>query len=74
MHMVVLYSSLLTYRGPVGIQLCCNGNGWNPFTTHATLPPQTFIIIVTLGARSGPAGPQTFPRRASPGVERRYNS
>lgn len=29
-------------------------------------PPGTFIIVVTLGARSGPGGPQTFPWRASP--------
>lgn len=64
--MVVLYSSLLTHRGPVRIQLCSNGDGWNPSTTHAALPPQAFIIIVTLGARSGPTDPQTFLRRASP--------
>lgn len=62
-RMGVLYSSLLTYRSPVGIQLRCSGSGWNP----STAPPQTFIIIVTLGAKSGPTGPQTFPRRASPG-------
>lgn len=39
----------------------------SPHRTCRTTPPETFIIVVTLGARSGPGGPQTFLWRASPG-------
>lgn len=63
-HMVGLYSSLrpLTCRAPVGTQARCNHDG-----SHPALPPlQTFIIIVTLGPRYAPIGPQTFPRRMFP--------
>lgn len=70
-HMVGLYSSLrpLTYKAPVGIQFCCNHDGWiqpPPQKQHSP-PLKAFIIIVTLGPRFGPFGPQTFPRRASLG-------
>lgn len=69
-RMVGLYFSPhpLTYRAPVGIQFQCNHDGWipPPHTTHYSL--QAFVIIVTLGARFGPAGPQSFPRRISPGI------
>lgn len=52
----------------MGILLRFGRDGWNPPTAHAAPPPrETFIIVVTLGARSGPGGPQTFPWRASPG-------
>lgn len=36
----------------------------SPHLTHYTTPSKHFIIIVTLGAH---VGPQTFPRRTSPG-------
>ena len=68
-HMVGLYSNMrpLTCRAPVGIQFRCNHDGWIPPTHMPHHPLQAFIIIVTLGARFGPVGPQTFPRRMSQG-------
>lgn len=68
-HMVGLYSSLrpLTYRAPVGIQFCCNHDGWIPPPHTPHYPLHALIIIVTLEARFGPVGPKSSPRRTSPG-------
>lgn len=59
----------LTYRAPVGIQVGCNHDGRIPQHTHTphTTLLHALIIIVTSGATVAPVGPQTFPRRASPG-------
>lgn len=60
----------LTYRAPVGIQFRYNHDSCIPPPHTPHYPLQAFIIIVTLGARFGPVGPQTFPRRTSPGRTR----
>lgn len=75
LHTAVPYSSLLTFRGPVGILLRFSRDGWNPPIAHAAPPPLKPLLLLS------PKGPDLAPVALRPfrgvrpqGLERRRDS